>query len=118
MPRHGLSMVATMPEPVTAINGTDANGISASAKTFDALSFTDLNPPKPEELVKVSGSCDWSKDDLLESPYWGLELSDSDLEEIKDALAVCKAEGSGLDLQDGWQPLGVTQENFPLKVRP
>ena len=79
------------------------------------VDFDDLNPPtSPKYIHPIVGKCNWKKEDLVNSPFWGLELTASDLEEIKRALAVCKTDGSGLDLQDGWQPLGVTQENFPL----
>jgi hypothetical protein len=72
--------------------------------------------PAVSDLVPVTGACDWSKEDLLNSEHWGVELTESELAEIKAALAICKAPGSGLDLQDGWQPLGVTAENFPLNA--
>jgi hypothetical protein len=80
-----------------------------------STSFDDEKLPTASDLRTVTGRCDWGHEDLLKSPYWGIELNPADLQEIKDALEVCKAPGSGLDLQDGWQPLGVTPENFPLK---
>jgi hypothetical protein len=84
-------------------------------KIADATTcFNDEKLPAPTDLHLVTGPCDWSREDLLQSPYWGIELSDTDLQEIKQALAFCKAPGSGLELQDGWQPLGVTPTNFPL----
>lgn len=76
--------------------------------------FHDQKLPSTSDLVAVTGACDWGKQDLLNSPYWGLELTENDLAELKSALEICKAPGSGLDLQDGWQPLGVTTDNFPL----
>ncbi|KAL7577557.1 hypothetical protein ACA910_015087 [Epithemia clementina (nom. ined.)] len=112
-------MVATRSEEGMVTNETLFETQLSSTPTIqdeqDLFSFNDLNLPSVGDIKPITGKFDWSKDDLLESPFWGLELTESDLQEIKDALAVCKAEGSGLDLQDGWQPLGVTQENFPLK---
>jgi Taurine catabolism dioxygenase TauD, TfdA family len=96
-------------------DGTAGVCLLKDPKVPNSVTFDDLNPPtSPDEIVPLEGSFDWGKDDLLDSPFWGLELSASDLAEIDAALKVCKTEGSGLDLQDGWQPLGVTQENFPL----
>jgi hypothetical protein len=80
-----------------------------------STSYDDEKLPTASDLRTVTGRCDWGHEDLIKSPYWGIELNPADLQEIKDALEVCKAPGSGLDLQDGWQPLGVTPENFPLK---
>lgn len=88
---------------------------AADVKVADSsTNFNDENLPTTNDLCQVTGRCDWSRQDLLRSPYWGVELTSADFVEIKNALAVCKAPGSGLDLQDGWQPLGVTQKNFPL----
>ena len=45
------------------------------------------------------GRCDWSAEDLLSSPFWGLELTPTDLQELEAALRHCKAHG--LELQVG-----------------
>lgn len=77
-------------------------------------SFDDTHIPEANDVRPVVDNSVWAKDDLLQSPYWGMVLTKSELKEMGEALRVVKQEGSGLDLQDGWQPLGVTQENFPL----
>eukprot|EP00958_Prasinococcus_capsulatus_P019328 scaffold2363_cov403-Prasinococcus_capsulatus_cf.AAC.3 len=48
-------------------------------------------------MLAVGGRCDWGKEDLFNSPFWGLELTPTDLKEIESALAFCKA--NGLELQ-------------------
>jgi len=84
--------------------------IPADAST----NFNDSCLPSVDDVRPITGACEWTPDELLKSPYWGLELTPTDLAELKDALEIVKKPDSGLDLQDGWQPLGVTQENFPL----
>lgn len=80
----------------------------------ESTNYNDMSLPKAEDLRPISGLCDWDEKDLVSSPFWGMKLTQSDLAELRTALAEVKKEGSGMDLQDGWQPLGVTQENFPL----
>lgn len=95
-------------------SATSSEDNSTTLASFADVTFTDLNPPEAEQLLPIHGPFDWGKKDLMNSPYWGIELTSEDLEEICQALVVCKAVGSGLNLQDGWQPVGVTKENFPL----
>jgi hypothetical protein len=75
--------------------------------------FNETCPPSASELLKVPG--EWSGAELAKSEYWGIELSELELAELDAALQVCKASPT-FELVDGFQPMGVTQENFPLQT--
>lgn len=96
-------------------NSVKLNERYCSNHSMTPVSFDDENMPlHSSDISPIHGLCDWSVKDLSSSPFWGIELTPMELLEIKNGLEVCKRSGSGLNLQDGWQPLGVTQENFPL----
>ena len=56
-----------------------------SLKIADAsTNFNDEHLPSVHDICQVTGRCDWGRDDLLNSPYWGVGLTPTKLQEYSE----------------------------------
>lgn len=72
---------------------------TARLSPLEGWNFDDQHLPSPGEIREVRGRCDWVEGrsgrnvadgvaaDLLASPFWGMELTDTDLAELDDVSA-------------------------------
>ena len=103
-----VAAASTLPPPAFA-------GGKALRAADASTSFNELHSPAFDELRTIEGPSDWGEADLLASAFWGMQLTEADLLELDAALAFAKDTAkSGLDIQDGWQPMNMSPERFPL----